>query len=752
MMGFDELLGYAAPIGAWLVTYLIHGTLLCAIAYLIARKLKERPEISDRLWKLALVGGLVTASVQMGTGVAPFGGALSPNASVHAPKVALLEAARRIPPIAVAAPVLSGVEGPAEQELARALAAPRAQKARARDALPAAGALHNNDVAAAPAAAPVVPAEAPAPGIDATATRAPAWLAAAVAVWLAGAALFGGMLFWAWASLRWRLRHRRPVGGRPAALLDRVAWRAGVRKPIQLSVTDGLDIPIAFGVLQPEISIPVRAAQTLSDEQLEALLAHECAHLIRRDPGWRLFASAIRSLFWIQPLNRVVCRQLESCAELCADDWAVEHTNRPLDLARCLTEVATWLTGRGTEATVPAMARPGSVLGVRVRRLVAGSGGGRRRPPVWLGAVAIVAIAGVGLAAPGASGSPSPEAPVLLAAAPATPAAAPVLVAGPGAPLPPPAVDGDAEDLGDPADLPQLAPGQAIDVSALRQLFGAAASRIPLDELLERLARGELDEDAIEQLARGAVGAWLNDHPEIDFDFDFEILLGDEDPGDDDGRDGLELFSPEDFIEDFKARHNRNHNHNHNQDCDVDVDVDVDLDDLDLDGLDAEIDGRVKLELERARRRLADACDGHEAKLRHRLERLAREAEQIRRHAHRARERALRHAERARAHAHQHAERARERALRHAERARARALRQAARALRDAERREGWKNPFARPPGHHEVPAPPAPPRHPFARPPHPHAPPAPPAPPINPFADDDHDHDHHEDGDEGDD
>ena len=56
---------------AWSLTYLVHSTLLIGAVWLISRRLADRPLALDRLWKLALVGGVVTASVQTAAGLSP---------------------------------------------------------------------------------------------------------------------------------------------------------------------------------------------------------------------------------------------------------------------------------------------------------------------------------------------------------------------------------------------------------------------------------------------------------------------------------------------------------------------------------------------------------------------------------------------------------------------------------------------------------------------------------------------------------
>src|SRR5512134_2596238 len=71
--------------GSWLFTYLAHSTLLLGGAWLLCRRRVAAPAQRDLVWKLALIGGLATASLQVFSGVEPLGGALTlePGAPVE---------------------------------------------------------------------------------------------------------------------------------------------------------------------------------------------------------------------------------------------------------------------------------------------------------------------------------------------------------------------------------------------------------------------------------------------------------------------------------------------------------------------------------------------------------------------------------------------------------------------------------------------------------------------------------------------
>jgi hypothetical protein len=101
---------------------------------------------------------------------------------------------------------------------------------------------------------------------------------------------------------------------------------------------------------------------------MESILAHELAHLVRRDPSWLTLSRVIEALFFFQPLNVLARRRLQESAEFASDAWASMRVARPLDLAHCLARVAEW-TIAAPRMPVPAMAE-GQGLGRRSRVLV----------------------------------------------------------------------------------------------------------------------------------------------------------------------------------------------------------------------------------------------------------------------------------------------------------------------------------------------------------------------------------------------
>lgn len=371
---------FAGQAGAWLLTYALHSTLLLGLAWLASRRLSKRSlQLEEAVWRCALVGSLVTATLQLAVGADPLAGRweiATPAAPAAQVEMAEVETAPRV---LDAAP-------PVRRESAAA-------SERRSAAVPA---------EALPAVAPAPPLGDPAPGFPIPLAQA------LLGVWLAGAVLLTLGSAASYLSFFRRLRHRpRVIGGDALSTLVRLAERAGLRQPVRLTSSTRIPVPIALGALgKAEICLPPRAFAALTTEQQEALLAHELGHIVRRDPFWLAFGRIQAGILFFQPLSWVACRRLREISELLSDEWAVGRTGRPLSLAGCLAEVAGWSLPATRPLPVPGMADRPSNLARRIGRLLEDVRVARRLGRLqrgWLAGAAVLTLAAVVAVAPGVS-------------------------------------------------------------------------------------------------------------------------------------------------------------------------------------------------------------------------------------------------------------------------------------------------------------------------------------------------------------
>jgi beta-lactamase regulating signal transducer with metallopeptidase domain len=367
-----------AAVAAFMLTYLVHSTIFIAAAMLLARWFRDRPEHMSGIWKVAIVGGVLTTIVQVGFGIAPVAGRVAlVQAPVRALEIADSPANDRSSGgevLATAMLDLPGMEMPAG-ELA----------------------LEPPGLAPTPAAIEIS---------RETPAHTPWWTIALGTLGLLGAAFGVSSVALAVRSLRRGLADRRPITeGALVRMLRELVLRSGRRRRVGLSVSGSTTVPLAMGITRPEIVLPERATRDLAEGQQHTMLAHELAHVFRHDPAWRMVALLAERVFFFQPLHRIATSRMTECAEYLCDDWAARHTEQRLALAQCLTEVASWV-GAPPVVLASAMAGSSSQLRHRVLRLLAPARPTPRRDRI--GPVAALAIAAVAWLAPGVSSGHAP--------------------------------------------------------------------------------------------------------------------------------------------------------------------------------------------------------------------------------------------------------------------------------------------------------------------------------------------------------
>jgi beta-lactamase regulating signal transducer with metallopeptidase domain len=340
---------------AWLLTYAVHAAIWGAAAALVVRWRALSASTKSYLWLAALLGPLLTTvfagSSWMGAGRPSTSRdveILAPSGRIASPRTA----AARVE----AAGTPSFADATGDESRDADLLSPLLQ-------LPSASAF------------PV--------GLG---------LSSLVAI-LSFATLLGCLRFFATLVLLWRRQRARTPVTDPRLLerLERLRRQAGLRV-VTLTQSAAVDVPLVLG--SSEICIPLASLSPESDAEVDAVLAHELAHIERRDGIVFPLVGLVQSAFWWQPLNPWIAARFRQAAELACDDRAVELTGDPLALARALARVARDASSPGYAMT-PAMARAhsSSALVARVRRLVHASCRAGSRPRWGWAIASVIAVA-----------------------------------------------------------------------------------------------------------------------------------------------------------------------------------------------------------------------------------------------------------------------------------------------------------------------------------------------------------------------
>jgi bla regulator protein blaR1 len=111
-------------------------------------------------------------------------------------------------------------------------------------------------------------------------------------------------------------------------------------------------LQMALGYFKPLILLPIGWANQLTPAEVEAVLAHELAHIARRDWLFNLLQTLIEAVFYFHPAVWWMSATIRAERENCCDDTAVALTGNRLAYAKTLAR----LQELSRPAPIPALA------------------------------------------------------------------------------------------------------------------------------------------------------------------------------------------------------------------------------------------------------------------------------------------------------------------------------------------------------------------------------------------------------------
>jgi len=222
-----------------------------------------------------------------------------------------------------------------------------------------------------------------------------------VLAWAAGVGLLSVWQLAGWiAAARLKRLAVRPGQGELIELLARLARAMRVSRPVRLLESMLVRVPTVVGWFRPVVLLPAGLATGLTPDQVEAVLAHELAHIRRCDYLVNLLQSLVETLLFYHPAVWFVSRRIRAERENCCDDVAVAAGAERFSYAESLLHLARRsAAARGARRLLPAGAlaaagRP-SQLRTRIGRLLGGQETTRlaRSWPIALGLLAGMLVA-----------------------------------------------------------------------------------------------------------------------------------------------------------------------------------------------------------------------------------------------------------------------------------------------------------------------------------------------------------------------
>jgi TonB family protein len=149
------------------------------------------------------------------------------------------------------------------------------------------------------------------------------WMPTMVLLWLGGVLALSLNLMRGWLMVMRIRRSAQPTIGAWGDHLQQLVAHVRLSRPVTLVESALVEVPAVIGWLRPMILLPASALTGLSTKQIEAVLAHELAHIRRHDYLVNLLQSLVETLLFFHPAVWWISKRIRTEREHCCDDVAV---------------------------------------------------------------------------------------------------------------------------------------------------------------------------------------------------------------------------------------------------------------------------------------------------------------------------------------------------------------------------------------------------------------------------------------------
>ena len=184
-------------------------------------------------------------------------------------------------------------------------------------------------------------------------------------LWAAGVVAFALRLAWACGHASSLRRQGMAADASIQSMIQGLAERSGIRRKIRVLMSSLAEVPSVVGWLRPIVLLPAALVTGLSPLQLEALIAHELAHIRRHDYFVNILQMVVETLLFYHPVVWWVSSRIRYERELCCDDLAVRSCGA-VSYARALARLERLRTAGPTLA----MGSANGALFHRIQRLL----------------------------------------------------------------------------------------------------------------------------------------------------------------------------------------------------------------------------------------------------------------------------------------------------------------------------------------------------------------------------------------------
>ncbi len=192
-----------------------------------------------------------------------------------------------------------------------------------------------------------------------------------LAVWIGGVCLFGMRMLLNLLTCVWLKCANDQLPSEIMSCVTGIARNLGLRRAPAIRLSSRVKQAVVVGFWRPVVLLPTAWISNMTPEMLEAVIAHELAHIRRIDLWINLFQRILESLFYYHPAVWWLSHRVRVERELCCDELAVRATGERVIYASALEQAGRDLLGTSSLAfAAPFTGEPKMNLLHRVRNVL----------------------------------------------------------------------------------------------------------------------------------------------------------------------------------------------------------------------------------------------------------------------------------------------------------------------------------------------------------------------------------------------
>ena len=115
-------------------------------------------------------------------------------------------------------------------------------------------------------------------------------------------------------------------------------------KKVKIGISSTINSPISFGWIEPTILLPIALVNQLSVKEIEAIILHEWAHILRNDFIINIITSLVQVILFFNPFSYLLNKEISLQREIACDNYVMNACVEKVDYLNAIYKIATGIT------------------------------------------------------------------------------------------------------------------------------------------------------------------------------------------------------------------------------------------------------------------------------------------------------------------------------------------------------------------------------------------------------------------------